>query len=644
MTGRLDLSIGQRLSIGFLLLLIGLSGLLAAMLHWNEQSADAELAYTRRIAPLNDAAAELDHAVMRITLALRASLAAPTAERLFAYEQRVQEAREALRRLGQLSIDPDSVAHFQPLAALLEDDLRASEEFLRSGDAGPRAVVERYLAARAQSADALYAFSRLHRDKATRALQTMREARRNGTRGLLIAAILSALLFGLTASLMASSIRGPTQELLKIAEALQEGDWKPALAFAPGVGDEAQRDEMRKLARAFGAAAVKLEAREQRLLAQAQSLAENDRIKSEFIGVLAHELRNPLSAISNSMHAMVKVEGNAQAQDIIKRQTRLLARMIDDLLDLTRLSSGKVQLQLEVFELTSLVRDCVEDYQRAAEKAGTALVVETSGFVHVEADRTRVSQVIGNLLDNALKFSGGAREVRVTLRENGNQVEVEVKDEGEGIELNMLGRLFQPFSQADNSLARRRSGLGLGLSLSRALIELHHGSIEARSEGLGKGATFIVRLPLADRAAVQRPAPQLAAAALPKQKQKRRVLIIEDIPDAALSLREAMQLAGHEVRIAYDGVEGLELAREFRPEVLLCDLGLPTIDGYQVAGRFRSDEQLRSTFLIAVSGYAGPGDRQRALQAGFDRHVAKPADLELLQQVVAGLQADPASS
>ena len=226
----------------------------------------------------------------------------------------------------------------------------------------------------------------------------------------------------------------------------------------------------------------------------------------------------------------------------------------------------------------------------------------------------------------------GGREVKVSLQAAAGRAELRVRDRGIGIESDMLGRLFQPFSQADTSIARRKSGLGLGLALAKALVELHQGSIEAHSEGAGKGAEFLVRLPLSAAAPAQAAPGPIAQ---PRATGRgRRVLIIEDNPDAALSLRDAMELAGHEVRVAYDSVEGLEIARQFCPEVLLCDIGLPTMDGYQVARSFRSDERLRSTYMIAVTGYAGEEDRERALRSGFDRHLGKPPDIELLNQLL----------
>ena len=649
MNKRIDLSVGQRLGLGFVFKLAVLAGLLGAMVHWNEQSAAAERHFIEHIAPLNDAAAELDHALVLVTIGLRSYLVAPDDERMRRHQQNMQQARNALLRMGQLTREPDAERLYQVTAERLEASLLHAEALVQQGPKEDGEVIEAYLSSSAASSDALYAFAGLQRTKAARALQAMQDTRETGSRGLASAAALSMLVFGLTAFLMARSIRKPVGELLHIAASLGEGNWQPAAGPSPQ-GNEVH-DEMHRLRQAFGDAAIALEARERKLhqlnaqiqaqndqleqqaralRAQAESLEAADRRKSEFLGVLAHELRNPMSSISNSLHALgsANIGHQRQAQDIMRRQMKVLSRLVDDLLDLTRITSGKVVLQKEIFDLAAVVQECAQDYQATATKEGVELKVVTV-TAPVEADRTRVAQVISNLFDNAIKFSNGAREVEVTLEATASHAELRVKDRGVGIEAGMLERLFQPFSQADTTLARRRSGLGLGLSLSKVMVEMHAGTIDARSKGLGAGAEFIMRLPTAVRTAVAREPP-----AVERVRPRRKVLIIDDISDAALSLRDALRLAGHEVKTASGGVEGLEVARAFRPEVLLCDLGLPTIDGFEVAQRFRADEVLRSTFLIAVTGYAGPEDRERSARAGFDRHIRKPPDLRALDEMM----------
>jgi two-component system CheB/CheR fusion protein len=347
-----------------------------------------------------------------------------------------------------------------------------------------------------------------------------------------------------------------------------------------------------------------------------------------------------MAAISNGLYALVRAGRNAElrgrAEQVIDRQTRMLARLVDDLLDVTRIASGKVRLQKERVDLAEVVRECAEDYRGAADKAGVALQVKVpEAALAVEGDRTRLCQILGNLLDNAIKF-GNERPVSVELEASGGEAELRVIDSGIGIDEDVRARLFQPFSQADTSLARRKSGLGLGLALVKALVGLHGGEVAAESEGLGRGAQFVVRLPLAEfgRKAEPHARRGSGAAADVADRRARRVLIIEDNPDAAAMLKDSMELNGHEVRVAHDAHEGIQLAYDFRPDVLLCDIGLPSMDGYQVANRFRSDERLKSVFLIAVTGYAAPEDQERAAQAGFDRHFGKPPDIERLQQIL----------
>ena len=408
---------------------------------------------------------------------------------------------------------------------------------------------------------------------------------------------------------------------------------------------QAQNEEMQAQGEEIQAQNEQLKTQTDQMTQYAASLAESDRRKSEFLGVLAHELRNPMAAISNGLYALshsgVDVSMRERAEGIIRRQTRVLGRLVDDLLDVTRIASGKVRLQNEPLDLVEVVRDCVGDHRELAASAHLSVDLRLAEEkLVVSADRVRLAQIVGNLLDNAAKFSEKGT-VTVIVRHAGGRDEAElvVRDNGIGIDPAMLPRLFQPFSQADTSLARKRSGLGLGLSLVKSLVDMHGGSVQARSDGLGAGAEFIVRLPLA-RADTATQAPvALAPAARPEPapgaaKRPRRVLIIEDNLDAAASLRDALRLLGHAVHVAHDAQEGIDAAREFRPDVVLCDIGLPTMDGYQVAQKLRADPHLRSIFLIAVTGYAGPDDQERAARAGFDRHFGKPPDIDRLNRLL----------
>ncbi len=369
------------------------------------------------------------------------------------------------------------------------------------------------------------------------------------------------------------------------------------------------------------------------------ALREADRRKNQFLAVLSHELRNPLAPIRNSLFALDRVvpggDQARRARAVIERQTEQLTRLVDDLLDVTRITRGKIQLHRRRLELNELVRRTVEDHQSLFEKNEVSLeVAPAEGPVYVDADWSRLAQVVGNLLQNAAKFTGREGRTRVAVTTDGalRKAVIRVTDTGVGMTPRMLSRLFEPFSQADETLDRSQGGLGLGLALVKGLLDLHGGDISAHSAGPGQGAEFVVRLPLATAEA---PRPEEARRAAPHRR--RRILIIEDNPDAADSLHEALAFGEHEIAVAYDGPQGLEKARTFRPEVVLCDIGLPGMDGYDVARALRNEETLRNTFLVALTGYALPEDLRRAQEAGFQRHLAKPPSVEKLEELLASV-------
>jgi PAS domain S-box-containing protein len=368
-----------------------------------------------------------------------------------------------------------------------------------------------------------------------------------------------------------------------------------------------------------------------------ESIRETDRRKGEFLAVLSHELRNPLAPIKNALHLLDRAPPGGEqarwAQSIIGRQVDQLARLVDDLLDVTRISRGKVTIHRERLELNDLVGRTLEDYRALFEKRGIKVELERCpSRIYVEGDGNRLAQVVGNLLQNAIKFteSGGTTRVRVWEEPASNAVFVRVADSGIGMTAELLGGLFQPFVQAETSIDRRRGGLGLGLALVRGLVELHGGEVVAQSEGLGRGSSFTVRLPRAASPVV----PELERRPR-KAASRRRILIVEDNVDAAASLRAGLELEGHEVSVAHDGATGVRIARELRPEVVLCDIGLPGMDGYAVAQTLRADQSLGTTLLVALTGYALPDDLKRATEAGFDRHVAKPPSLDSIEDILA---------
>jgi PAS domain S-box-containing protein len=382
---------------------------------------------------------------------------------------------------------------------------------------------------------------------------------------------------------------------------------------------------------------------EEALRAANLELAQADRRKNAFLAVLSHELRNPLTPIRNSLfileHALPGSEQARHAREVMTRQTGQLARLVDDLLDVTRISRDKIQLQRRPLDLNDLARRALEDHRSLLE--GKGIRIETSFAserLPISGDEARLTQVVGNLLQNAAKFtpSGGSVGVGTRMIAERQRAVLRVVDSGVGMEAEMVRRLFEPFVQADTTLDRNVGGLGLGLALVKGFVEMHGGEVCAHSDGPGQGATFLVELPLQARAVAEGgSAPGLVAHA------RRRVLIVEDNVDAADSLRVALQLAGHVVEVAYDGHEGLAAARAFQPEFVLCDIGLPGMDGFEVAQGFRADESLHGIVLVALSGYALPEDQQRAMAAGFALHLAKPPSMEKLSQLFAEPVAQP---
>jgi signal transduction histidine kinase len=369
-----------------------------------------------------------------------------------------------------------------------------------------------------------------------------------------------------------------------------------------------------------------------------ETVQEQDRRKDEFLAVLSHELRNPLAPIQNGLYIlrrrMPPDEQAARAVDVVERQARHLERLVSDLLDVTRIARGKVQLQRQPLELVETLRRTADDHRSDFVGKGVAFHVELPpGPVALDADPTRIAQIVGNLLVNAVKFTDAGRDVTLALRLEPGTAMIEVRDEGAGIAPQLLPVIFEPFTQADRTLARSQGGLGLGLALVKGMVELHGGKVSARSAGPGKGATFEVRLPLAQAASRGAPPPGAAASSAGVAGGK-SVLVVEDNEDAASTLQIALEMLGHEVHVAADGNAGLEAAQRLEPEVVICDIGLPGIDGYEVARRLSARE--RHPLLVAVTGYALPEDRRRALEAGFAHHLPKPIRIDELIRIIGG--------
>jgi PAS domain S-box-containing protein len=367
---------------------------------------------------------------------------------------------------------------------------------------------------------------------------------------------------------------------------------------------------------------------ENELRETAARLSESDRRKSEFIAILAHELRNPLAPVRNALE-LIEVSGRDPATldialPMMQRQLGQLIRLIDDLLDITRISHGKVALQPSVVDLVEIVKEAEEAVRMPCQQAGQDLqVVLPQGPLRTYADGVRLLQVFSNLLNNACKFTQRGGSIIISLERQGHEAVVRVKDTGIGIAAGEISRIFTLFAQVEDPLGRRKQeGLGVGLSLVSLLVDMHQGSVTARSEGKDKGSEFEVRLPLVE----VRDDPDANTDVHQLRDRARRVLVVDDNRDAAESLGHLLRKRGHEVFEAYDGVQGVQEAARHLPEVVVLDLGMPGLNGYEVAERLRRMPGMEQSFLIALTGWGQEEDRQRSKAAGFDAHLTKPAD------------------
>jgi len=362
-------------------------------------------------------------------------------------------------------------------------------------------------------------------------------------------------------------------------------------------------------------------------------LEKSVRERDEFLAMLGHELRNPLGAILTSVQQMEQKDAKALARErtVIDRQTRLLSRLVDDLLDVSRVTSGKIALERVPVDVRELVERCVQGQAVTASsrRIDLTLSLEEISLV-IEGDPVRLEQIVNNILTNALKYTPSGGQVAVTLAADGPNAEIRVKDTGVGIDPDVLSRVFDLFTQAERTLDRAQGGLGIGLTLVRSLVALHGGTVRAESSGRGEGSTFVVRLPLAQHTFSR----ELREAPLEARQSARRILLVEDNSDVREGLKTLLEEEGHEVRTAGDGIEGVELALAHQPEVALVDIGLPRLDGYAVARSLR--EALGPhVLLVALTGYGLPEDRRRALESGFDAHLTKPVTLSAILELLA---------
>jgi len=376
---------------------------------------------------------------------------------------------------------------------------------------------------------------------------------------------------------------------------------------------------------------------EESLRKRTNDLERVDASRNEFLAMLAHELRNPLAAIRNAVAVVIR-SGSKENVDwgmaVIDRQVRNFTHLIDDLLDVARITQGKIHLKREVLDAAPLVNHAAEAVMPLMQERGHDFSVKFSSTVmKVHADPTRLEEILVNLLTNAAKYTPVGGQVRLSAGIEEEEAVFRVWDNGMGIASEMLPMIFDLFTQADRSLARSEGGLGIGLTVVRTLAEMHGGKVAANSEGLGKGSEFIVRFPLAEGTETIQP----KATAEPIQSghtQARKVLVVDDSVDTAIGLATLLKLSGHLVETAHGGIEAIERASEFQPQVVLLDIGLPGMDGFQVASALRRKDFGRDAYLVAISGYGDDDARRRSLEAGFNQHLVKPIDFDTLKTIL----------
>jgi two-component system, chemotaxis family, CheB/CheR fusion protein len=376
-----------------------------------------------------------------------------------------------------------------------------------------------------------------------------------------------------------------------------------------------------------------------------EELSQSDRRKSEFLAMLAHELRNPLAPIRNALAILRLADGKDEAiesaSEMMERQVGQMVRMVDDLLDVSRISRGKIALRTGRVELASTVHHAVEAARGMYESMDQELTVSVPPEpIYVEADPTRLAQVVGNLLTNACKFTDKAGHISLSVAREADQAIIRVRDSGIGMAAEQLPSIFDMFTQIDTSLERSVSGLGIGLTLVKNIVELHGGSVEVRSAGAGQGSEFVVRLPIMVEDG--KPHPLESSDNGSAKVAPRRILVVDDNRDSANSLAMLLKMTGHEMHTAHDGLEALHAAEQFHPNVILLDIGLPKLNGYEVARRIREQPWGQGMVIVALTGWGQDEDRQRSAAAGFDGHMVKPVELPALMTLLAGLAASTA--
>lgn len=368
-----------------------------------------------------------------------------------------------------------------------------------------------------------------------------------------------------------------------------------------------------------------------------ETLKETDRRKDEFLATLAHELRNPLAPIRNSLEVIKRSNGNLelieQSRTTMERQLTQMVRLVDDLIDVSRVSRNKLELRKERVELASIMQHALEASRPLAERMGHELVVSLPKEpIYFDADAVRLAQAFGNLLTNACKFTNPGGRIELTAERVDQKAIITLKDNGIGIPKDMLTKIFEMFTQVDQSLERTQSGLGIGLTLVKRLVEMHGGDVTAQSEGIGHGAVFVVRLPIADEKTHSET--ERKNGDENTSTASRRVLVVDDNRDSAMSLATLLRITGNSVDTAHDGLDAVKKADTYRPDLILLDIGMPKLNGYDTCGLIRQKSWGKNIIIVALTGWGQEEDRRRSKEAGFDGHLVKPVDLNALSQIL----------
>jgi signal transduction histidine kinase/ActR/RegA family two-component response regulator len=538
-----------------------------------------------------------------------------------------------LRFVARVPRKPARELSSQDFRAAVAHALEADGASTRTGQRDPRGMVEgwyRGLTVEGTDTFTAHATSRYSGWSIGVAIPapTVDAAARRSALLMAVGALLSVAVAVGASVLVGRRISEPIRSLASAARSLGKGEDVP-IPGTPGVREVAE------VAAALRDATAAVREREDLLEREKDALRAADAAKNEFLAMLSHELRNPLAAMSSAAHLLKVVDpagaaaGSARA--VVERQARHMTRLIEDLLDVSRITLGKAALEKRRLDLGEAATHLVESWRAAGRLSAQRVELQASP-AWIDGDPQRIDQILQNLLENALKFTPASGRIAVVVERENDSAVLRVADEGEGIAPEFLDHVFDLFVQGEHGVDRAKGGMGIGLALVKRLAEMHGGSASVESRGRGFGATFTVRFPAAGRGEAREPAaPARTSAAL------RRILVIEDNDDAREMLRETLAHSGHQVEGARDGASGLELAARTSPEVALIDIGLPDMDGYEVARRLRASAN-GAMLLVALTGYGQVEDRRRALEAGFDVHLTKPVETDRLEAALASLR------